>query len=104
MGKPLDGIMGSCFVGDGVVTNKILIMLHCWSNVEQGDPFFIPFRSIVIKKNYYCTNGCHWCTVIIKGTMYLVVGQNQRIYPGRSNKVDDNVNLRENKVLICRRE
>ena len=86
--------MGLCSVGCWVVANEILIMLHCGGNVKGMNTFVIPFCSIVIKKNYFCTNGCHWCTVVIKGTIDLIVGQNQRIYPGWSNKVDDNVYLR----------
>ena len=93
MGKPLECIMGSCFVGRRVVADKISIMLHCWGNVEQVNSFVIPFGSIVIKENNFCINGRQWCTVVIKDSMDLVVGGNQRVDPGWSDKVDNDVNL-----------
>mgnify|MGYP003312885413 CR=1 FL=1 len=49
MGKPLDGIMSSCFVCSRIVAHKVPIVLHCWSNVEQCYIFIIPFSPIMIK-------------------------------------------------------
>ena len=85
--------MGSCFVGRWVVANKIPIMLHSRGNVVGMNTFVIPFCSIVVKKDYSCTNWCHWGTVVIKDSMNLVVGRNQRVDPGWSDKVDNDVNL-----------
>ena len=93
MGKPLKGVMGSCFVGCRGIADKISIMLHCWGNVERVNSFVVPLGSVVIKENHYCTNGNHWGTVVIKDTMDLVICRYQRINPGRSYKVDNNVNL-----------
>ena len=100
MGKPLECIMGSRFVGRWVLTDKILIMLHRRSNVVGVNPLVIPLGSIVIKKDYFGTNGRHWCTVVIKDSMNLVVGGNQRVDPGWSNKVDNNVYLWQNQVPV----
>ena len=93
MREPLERVMGSCLVGRWVVTSKVPVMLHCGRNVKEMDTFVIPFCSIVVKKDYSCTNGCHWCTVVIKDSMNLVVGRNQRVDPGWSDKVDNDVNL-----------
>ena len=92
--------MGSCFVGRWVVANKISIMLHCWSNVVWVNSFVIPLGSIVIKENYLCTNGCHWCTVIIKDPMDLVICWDQWIDTGRPYKVDNDVNLGQNEIPV----
>ena len=73
MGKPLDGIMGSCFVGSWVVANKIAIVLHCRANIEGSNTFVIPLCSVMIKKYHLGTNGCYWSAVVIKCAMDLVV-------------------------------
>ena len=93
MGEPLKCVMGPCFVGRRVVTDKISIMLHCWADVERVDTFVIPLGLIVIKENNLCTNGRHWRTVVVKDSMHLVVSRNQRVDPGWSDKVDNDVNL-----------
>ena len=85
--------MGSCFVGCWVVTDKISVMSHCWSNIEGVNTFVIPLGSIMIKEDNFCTNGRHWCTVVVKGSMHLVVCRNQRVDPGWADKVDNDVNL-----------
>ena len=85
--------MGPCFVGCWVIANKIPVVLHCRGNVKGMDAFVIPFCSVVIKKDYSRTNGCHWWTVVIKDSMNLVVGGNQSVDPGWSDKVDNDVNL-----------
>ena len=47
----------------------------------------------MIKENNFCTNGRHWRTVVIKDSMHLVVSRNQRVDPGWTDKVDNDVNL-----------
>ena len=47
----------------------------------------------MIKKNNFCANGRHGCTVVIIDVIDLVVGGNQRVDPGWTDKVDNDVNL-----------
>ena len=47
----------------------------------------------MIEEDNFCAYGRHRSTVVVKGSMHLVVCRNQRVDPGWADKIDNDVNL-----------